>query len=186
MEGVCSIMLHFACFSKKVHSGKNILNRKSCFVQNYQACTEIWTYENADLSDIIGRDNHYFPIVDRFTSLGSVVTQDCKDENGVNTRIETAGITFGSLRKCLFSSTQISFKVKGEVSIPPILLCRSLTEYLLISVKLFILGHFFYRGWHQSHVIYGLQPRDHDDVILWERAKSSLTPDCEECQECLQ
>ena len=76
--------------------------------------------------------------------LGSMISRDCSDEADVNMRIQKAGNAFGSLRKCLFSSTQVTPKVKGIVYcafILAILLygaeCWSLTEYLLNKIRSF-------------------------------------------------
>ena len=147
-EGVSSIMLHFARFGMEVHSGKieprddsksEILfcSKPPCMYKDPD------TFDGTDLSDVLVGENRFIPIVNKFTYLGSVVTRECTDED-VNTRIKLAGNAFGSLRKCLFSSSQVSYKVKGLVYcalILPILLygaeCWSLTDFFLRKLRNF-------------------------------------------------
>ena len=149
VEGVRNIMSQFARFGMEVHSGpieprddskSEILfcSKPPCLYEDPD------TYDNADLSDVIVGENRYIPIVDEFMYLGSMVTRDCSDEADVNRRIQKAGNAFGSLRKCLFSSTQVTHKMKGIVYhtfILPILLygaeCWSLTEHLLNKIRSF-------------------------------------------------
>ena len=146
--GVPLIMNHFVRFGMEVHSGPLQPREESKSVVLYcskppSMYKEADTYDNADLSDVIlGR--RYIPIVDEFVYLGTVINRDCTDEADVNRRIQKAGNAFGSLRKCLFSSTRIKPEVKGKVYetyILPILLYGaetwSLTETLLKNLRNF-------------------------------------------------
>ena len=68
--------------------------------------------------------------MDRFVYLGSVLTTDCKDNADVEARINSASQAFGSLRKCLFTSTKISFNVK-----------KTVYEGLILAILLYGAGH---------------------------------------------
>lgn len=148
-KGVSSIISHFARFGMEVHAGKIEPKEDSKSVILFcSKPTSMYenpdNYDNVDLSDVIVGGNRCIPIVDKFTYLGSVVSRDCTDVKDVDLRIVKAGNAFGSLRKCLFSSSQVSLKVKGSVYstlILPILLygaeCWSLTEHLLRKLKTF-------------------------------------------------
>ena len=148
-EGVYSIMSHFTRFGMEVHSGKiepredskykvMFIPKPSCLYKDSD------NYNNADLSDVVVGENRCLPIVDSFTYLGSVATSSCTDENYVDTRIKNAGSSFGSIKKCLFASTQVSLNVKVVVYstlILPVLLygaeCWSLTEHILRKLRNF-------------------------------------------------
>ena len=102
------------------------------------------SYDSKDLSNINLGDGKYFPVVDKFCHLGSILTRDCRDDVDVLTRIEAAGNAFGSMRESLFSNRNISHaakKVVYEGLILPILLYGaeswSLTEALFRQLRLF-------------------------------------------------
>ena len=149
VDGVHNIISHFARFGMEVHSGNIQLkddSKSEILFCPKPSCmyTDPDTFDNADLSNVSLGGDRYIPIVDKFTYLGSVISSEYTDEADVDARIEKAGNAFGSLRKCLFSSTQVSCKVKGVVYtslILPILLygaeCWSLTEQLLHKLRSF-------------------------------------------------
>ena len=96
------------------------------------------------LSDIKLPGGCFMPVVDRFKYLGSYLNRDCSDGLDVDSRIESAGRAFGALRKCLFSSRDVSFAAKRAVYtslILSILLygceCWALTERLLHRLRVF-------------------------------------------------
>ena len=148
-NGTLSLLLHFARFGMEIHTGQ-IEPREDSKTEvlfcskPLHMYTDSDTFDNTDFSDLIVGDNQYIPIVDQFVYLGSVVSSDCSDEKDVNARIEKASNAFGSIRKCLFSSSQIRSTVKGAAYITyilPILLygaeCWSLTEHLFRKLRTF-------------------------------------------------
>ena len=70
------------------------------------------TFDDADLSDFV-IENGYIPIVSEFVYLGGVISRDCSDEADVISRIQKASNAFGMIRKSLFASSSIKFKVKA-------------------------------------------------------------------------
>ena len=117
--GIPLILDHFARFGMEVHTGpieprddskSEVLfcSKPPCLYKDPD------TYDNADLSDIVIGDR-YIPIVAEFIYLGSLLCRDCTDDADVDRRIQKAGNAFSSLRKCLFSSTQVTPKAKGLV-----------------------------------------------------------------------
>ena len=134
---------HFFRFGMEVHSGDYTSNKDSktkiLFVS-----TRSTTNQPPLSKEIKLDDSRFYPIVDSFSYLGTVLTSDCKDNEDVVNRIKNAGNMFGSLKKCLFINRKISLHVKGKVYqslILPILLygCESwcLTEALLRLLRLF-------------------------------------------------
>ena len=102
------------------------------------------TYDGQDLPILQLGDGIFMPVVDKFRYLGSWLTRNCRDDYDVVARIEAAGNAFGALRKCVFSSTAISFRTKKIVYIAlilSILLYGSegwcLTEALFHKLRLF-------------------------------------------------
>ena len=138
---------HFARFGMSVHVGRGEQKSKSeaLFVSAPLHCYDNpETYDGADLSDILLDDGTFIPIVALFCYLGSLLTRDCRDDADVEKRIEAAGGAFGALRKCLFSSTKLSFIAKRAaytILILSILLygCESwcLTEKLYCKLRTF-------------------------------------------------
>ena len=55
------------------------------------------TFDDTDLSDIKIGNEKFFPIVDKFCYLGTMLTRDCRDDEDVCCRIKKAGNAFGSL-----------------------------------------------------------------------------------------
>ena len=146
-------------------------------------------YDGADLSDVIVGDNQYIPIVDQFPYLGSIVARDCTDEKDIDNRIVKAGNAFGSLRKCLFSSTQVLLRVKGIVYctfILSILLYGaeswSLTETLLRKLR-----NFHHRCLRAMRRINRKHTREHriSNAILLKRL-SLKSIDCYICKQQLR
>ena len=68
-----------------------------------------------DRDDVIVNDEKFFPVIDRFGYLGSILTNNCSDREDVLSRIKKAGNMFGSLKKCLFGNKMVYVKVKGKV-----------------------------------------------------------------------
>jgi len=60
----------------------------------------------------IGR-NEFFPVVDKFCYLGTIITRNCKDNKDVCCRIKKASNAFGALRLSLFSNPSITYEAKG-------------------------------------------------------------------------
>ena len=149
VRGSISVVRHFDRFAMEIHTGE-IEPRTDSKTEILFCAKPIFMYENPEtlddvnLSDVIIDENRYLPIVNQFCYLGSVVARDCTDENDVDVRISKASGAFGMLRKCLFSSTDITDKVKGFIYlclILPILLygseCWSMTEGMLRKIRNF-------------------------------------------------
>ena len=106
---------HFARFGMSVHVGRGEQKSKSevLFVSAPLHCyAEPETFDGVDLTNILLGDGTFIPIVAVFCYLGSLLTRDCRDDADVAKRIEAAGGAFGALRKCIFSSTQLSYVAK--------------------------------------------------------------------------
>ena len=147
------VVAHFARWGMEIHVGKDGSNgeprkdSKSEVLFCAAAPTSYSdpaTYDGADLSDIKLPGGCFMPVVDRFKYLGSYLNRDCSDGLDVDSRIESAGRAFGALRKCLFSSRDVSFAAKRAVYtslILSILLygceCWALTERLLHRLRVF-------------------------------------------------
>ena len=147
------VVAHFARWGMEIHVGKDGSNgeprkdSKSEVLFCAAAPTSYnnpATYDGADLSDIKLPGGCFMPVVDRFKYLGSYLNRDCSDGLDVDSRIESAGRAFGALRKCLFSSRDVSFAAKRAVYtslILSILLygceCWALTERLLHRLRVF-------------------------------------------------
>ena len=146
---VPNLMQHFLRFGMEIHTGQ-ITPREDSKTEILFCSKPLTLYndpdnfDDADLSDLVVGFNRYIPIVEKFVYLGSIVSRDCSDEEDINARIVKAGSAFANLRKCIFSSSQVFARVKGEVYktyILPILLygaeCWSLTEILCRRLKSF-------------------------------------------------
>ena len=138
---------HFARFGMDIHVGTERKASKSevLFVAApSHTYIEPETFDGQDLSTIELGGGTFMPVVDKFRYLGSWLTRHCRDDNDVVARIKAAGSAFGALRKCVFSSTSISFRTKKIVYITLILSillygCESwcLTEALFHKLRLF-------------------------------------------------
>ena len=112
------LLTHFAKFGLEIHVGTPQKASKSVILfvaAPNRVYTVPETFDACNLESVELGDGVYIPIVDRFVYLGSVLTRDCKDNADVEARINSASHAFGSLRKCLFTSTKISFDVKKTV-----------------------------------------------------------------------
>ena len=86
----------------------------------------------------------FLPVLTRFSYLSTNLNTDCRDNEDIVFRIKEADNTFGALRKCLFSNSNISIVAKGAVYeglVLPILLYGSdswcLTEKLNSMLRIF-------------------------------------------------
>ena len=89
-------------------------------------------------------DETFFPIVEKFNYLGSILSRNCSDESDVAKRITKASNAFGALRKQIFTCKNITLESKKRVYegiILPILLYGaetwSLTEILYNKLRVF-------------------------------------------------
>ena len=149
VDGVPLIMSHFALFGMEVHSGNTLqdkLSKSEIIFCSKPAImyTDPDVYDGADLSDVDLGNSLFIPVVAQFIYLGSMLSRDCSDELDVKARVEKAGNAFGALRRCLFSSTQVTHEAKKMVYeglILPILLygaeCWCLTEKLYQHLRTF-------------------------------------------------
>ena len=80
--------------------------------------TTLYTDPATYLSNIDLGDGIFIPFAEQYIYLGSVVSRNCTDVADVDARIKKAGKAFGTLRKCMFTSTQVSYAVK-MVPTPP-------------------------------------------------------------------
>ena len=141
------MIVHFNRFGMSIHVGKPDKTSKSelLFVSAPPTTyVDPDTYDGADLSNIKLGNSSFIPVVAAFLYLGSMLTRDCRDDVDVANRIESASGAFGALRKCIFSSSQISFAAKRAVYttlILSILLygseCWCLTEKLYNKLRTF-------------------------------------------------
>ena len=112
------LVAHFARFGMSVHVGANNQPSKSkvLFVAAPPHCyNDPATYDGADLTNIVFDDGTFMEVVAIFCYLGSLLSRDCRDDADVANRIEAAGGAFGALRKCIFTSTKLSFASKRAV-----------------------------------------------------------------------
>ena len=112
------MIAHFARFGMSIHVGSNDQPSKSkvLFVAAPPRCyTDPATHDGADLTNIVFNDGTFMEVVAIFCYLGSILARDCRDDADVAKRIEAAGGAFGALRKCIFSSTKLSFASKRAV-----------------------------------------------------------------------
>ena len=110
------VNIHFDRYGMEIHAGIYALADKASRTEillvirrDDQQPTEL------DHEPVSLNDEKFFPIVDKFSYLGSIITNDCSDREDVLSRIKKAGNMFGSLRKCLFGNVNIHFKIKGKV-----------------------------------------------------------------------
>ena len=102
------------------------------------------TFDDLNLGVIPLGNGRFFPVVDNFCYLGSILTRDCSDDADVQNRIDKAAGAFGSIRKEVFSNQGICSGAKlmlYEGLILSILLYGSeswcLTEKLYHKLRLF-------------------------------------------------
>ena len=118
-----AMIAHFARFGMDIHVGKKVdgtvqkpSKTEILFVAKPdQLYVNPSNFDGCDLSDVDLGDGHFLPVVDKFKYLGSILTRDCKDFEDVKNRIEAAGNAFGSLRHCIFASTNLTFDAKRVV-----------------------------------------------------------------------
>ena len=73
------------------------------------------TFDGTDLSIFKLDNNRFIPIVTEFKYLGTILSRDCRDTRDIDTRIKKASYAFGSLRKSVFSNSNVSYKAKRVV-----------------------------------------------------------------------
>ena len=147
LSHLASVSRHFARFGMDIHVGTDRKDSKSevLFVAAPDhVYTNPETFDDQDLRRISLGGGTFMPVVDKFRYLGSWVTRDCRDDCDVIAQIAAAGSAFRALRKCVFSSTAISFRTKKLIYtalILSILLYGSeswcLTETLLHKLRMF-------------------------------------------------
>ena len=138
------LVTHFRCYGMEIHVGDTLSPEKPSkteilFVsKSPKSYVDPATYDNVDLSPVKLDTHTFFPVVDHFCYLGSLISRDCKDDMDVANRIKKAGNAFGSLKLSIFSSSAITDEAKSVVYkslILPILLYGAeswcLSEYLL-------------------------------------------------------
>ena len=147
----CPLLVrHFKEYGMEIHSGdERDLSKMSkteiLFVAaSPSAYRDQSTYDNVDLGVIPLGNRKFFPVVDKFCYLGSILARDCSDDKDVQARIDRASGAFGSVRKEIFTNRNINFEAKKiiyEGIILAILLygCESwcLTEKLYKKLRLF-------------------------------------------------
>ena len=144
------LMNHFRRFGMEIHAGDRRSPEKPSKTEVLFVAAPPTVYSNpasydgTDLTEISLGNYQYFPVVEKFCYLGSLITRDCKDTEDVCHRIKRASNAFGSLRKLLFSNPLISLSAKGSAYrclILPILLYGAetwcLTENLYNQLRSF-------------------------------------------------
>ena len=135
------LIQHFLKFGLEVHVGTQEKSSKSeiLFVSApNRVYTDKVSFDNADLTDVRINDESFIPIVNSFCYLGSLLSTDCRDMLDVVSRIKAASCAFGALKKCIFTSTSISFGVK-----------KSVYESLILAILLYGAEH-----WCLTEAIY--------------------------------
>ena len=137
----------FEKFGMEIHSGSIGKKSKSevLFVAAPDSvyCDPI-TYDGAKLDNVDLGEGRFVPIVDKFKYLGCILSRDGRDDIDVDARIKAAGSSFGALKSCLFSKTEVSKEAKRSIYmglVLSILLYGSetwcLTEKLLNRLRTF-------------------------------------------------
>ena len=142
-----ALLAHFARFGLEIHVGKpeKLSKTEILFVPAPANCyKDPKTYDNADLSNVELGNDEFFPIVDVFCYLGSMLSSDCSDTEDVRRRIAKASSAFGAVRAEIFANRNVFFEAKKliyEGLILPILLYGSetwcLTEDLFNRLRTF-------------------------------------------------
>ena len=141
------LIAHFAKFGLSIHVGSPEKESKTkiLFVAAPNSTyADPKIFDNQNLSDVELGNRTFFPIVDNFEYLGSVLTRKCSDETEITKRITKASNAFGSIRKPIFNNKAITMNSKKRVYeglILPILLYGaetwSLTEALYQKLRAF-------------------------------------------------
>ena len=109
------INTHFERFGMEIHAGLRSLRDKASKTEVLLVSNRNTQPIECDHEDVDLNNEKFFPVVDKFTYLGSVMTSDCSDREDVIYRIKKAGNVFGSLKKCIFGNVNLNLKVKGKV-----------------------------------------------------------------------
>ena len=135
------IINHFARQGLEVYVGTKEKESKSeilFYAKDPRCYIDLANYDGTDLSPIKWEGSFQIAGVDKFKYLGSYLSRNCRDDLDINNRIFFAGKAFGSLRKCIFSSCNISTSSKRSVYLSVILSilpygseCWFVTEKLL-------------------------------------------------------
>ena len=141
---------HFSDYGMEIHAGDERHSDKKSKTEVLfvaappSAYADPSSFDNANLGVIPIGSGRFFPVVDQFCYLGSILTRDCTDDADVKARITKAAGAFGSVRKEVFSNTRVCFEGKRliyEGLILAILLygCESwcLTEKCFDKLRLF-------------------------------------------------
>ena len=100
------------------------------------------TFDGGPLGAAAPGPPRYMRVVSKFCYLGDMLSRSCDDAYAVPARVESAGMAFSALRKCVFASSSVSAAAKAaayEGIVLAILLFRSeswfLPERLLQQVR---------------------------------------------------
>ena len=146
-DTIHAFIAHFARFGLEIHVGKpeKLSKTEILFVPAPANCyKDPKTYDNTDLSNVDLGNGEFFPIVDVFCYLGSMLSYDCSDTEDVRSRISKASSAFGAVRDEIFANRNVNFEAKKliyEGLVLPILLYGSetwcLTEELFNGLSTF-------------------------------------------------
>ena len=121
-EQVPRVNAHFRRWGMEVHEGSAAKDSKSevLFVaapEHMYDDPETYTDDDGprDLSNVTVGDGRFIPVVSKFKYLGSMMTNDCRDNTDVDSRIASATAAFAALRKCVFAARDVWLKVKQQV-----------------------------------------------------------------------
>ena len=109
------IIKHFARWGLEVHVGTKEKESKSeiLFCAKDPRCyIDHANYDGTNSSPIKWEGGFQIAVVDKFNYLGSYVSRKCRDDLDIDNRISSAGKAFSNLRKCIFSSCNISTSAK--------------------------------------------------------------------------
>jgi len=105
------IVKHFARWGLEVHVGSNGTDSKSVVLfcaKDHRCYTNPTNYDGANLSPSSWEGGFHIAVADTFKYLGSYLMRHGRDDFDVDSRIASAGFAFVALRKCIFSSCNIS------------------------------------------------------------------------------
>ena len=91
---------HFARFGMDIHVGSEGKPSKTevLFVAAPEKLyDEPEVYDGRDLTNVVLGNGSFFPVVEKFRYLGTMLTRTCRDDVNVAERIKTAGNAFGAL-----------------------------------------------------------------------------------------
>ena len=128
-DSIHALLAHFSRFGLEIHVGKPEKQSKTeiLFVPAPANCySDPKTYDNKDLSNVELGNDEFFPIVDVFCYLGSMLSSDCSDTEDVRRRIIKASSAFGAVRKEVFANRNIDFEAK-----------KLIYEGLILSILLY-------------------------------------------------